>query len=200
MAELAALSLHSRVIRLKSAIVEGSPVRREGARRDIGVATMARYVALLRGINVGGNNVIRMADLRACLEVDGFGDVRTYIQSGNVLFTASGSSATLTARLERTLSAGFGYGATVAVRSARPFRAIVDAAPEGFGIDRERYRCDVLFLMPPLTPARAIADVPTREGVDRAWTGPGCCTSNDSTPGPDRAGSRRSSRCRSIEA
>ena len=134
---------------------------------------MAGFVALLRGINVGGNNVIRMADLRACLEADGFGDVRTYIQSGNVVFTASGSSATLTARLERTLSAGFGYEATVAVRSARQLRAIVDAAPKGFGVDRERYRSDVLFLMPPLTPARAIADVPTREDVDRAWTGPG---------------------------
>ena len=134
---------------------------------------MARYVALLRGINVGGNNVIRMADLRACLEADGFDDVRTYIQSGNVVFTASGSVATLTTRLERALSAGFGYEATVAVRSARQFRAIVDAAPEGFGVDRERYRSDVLFLIPPLTPARAIADVATREGVDRAWTGPG---------------------------
>jgi uncharacterized protein (DUF1697 family) len=134
---------------------------------------MARYVALLRGINVGGNNLIRMADLRACLEADGFDDVRTYIQSGNVVFTATGSSATLTARLERTLSAAFGYEATVAVRSARQFRAIVDAAPEGFGVDRERYRSDVIFLMRPLTPARAIAQVPTREGVDRAWTGPG---------------------------
>jgi len=134
---------------------------------------MTRYVALLRGINVGGNNLIRMADLRACLEAGGFDDVRTYIQSGNVVFTASGSSATLTERLERTLSAGFGYEASVAVRSARQFRGIVDAAPEGFGADRERYRSDVIFLMPPLTPARAIADVPTREGVDRAWTGPG---------------------------
>jgi uncharacterized protein (DUF1697 family) len=134
---------------------------------------VARYVALLRGINVGGNNPIRMADLRACLEADGFDDVRTYIQSGNVLFTASGSAATLTARLERALSKEFGYEATVAVRSARQLRAIVDAAPEGFGVDRERYRSDVIFLMPPLTPGRAIADVPTREGVDRAWTGPG---------------------------
>jgi uncharacterized protein (DUF1697 family) len=134
---------------------------------------MARYVALLRGINVGGNNVIRMADLRACLEADGFAEVRTYIQSGNVAFTASGSSAAITARLVRTLSSEFGYEATVAVRSARQFRAIVDAAPEGFGVDRERYRSDVIFLMPPLTSARAIADVPTREGVDRAWTGPG---------------------------
>src|SRR6478752_2910255 len=127
---------------------------------------MARYVALLRGINVGGNNLIRMADLRACLDADGFDDVRTYIQSGNVLFTASGSSATITTRLERTLSAGFGYEATVALRSARQFRAIVDAAPEGFGVDRQRYRSDVIFLMPPLTPAPATADVPTRQGVD----------------------------------
>jgi uncharacterized protein (DUF1697 family) len=134
---------------------------------------MARYVALLRGINVGGNNIIRMADLRACLEADGLDDVRTYIQSGNVLFAGSGSAATLTARLERTLSKEFGYEATVAVRSARQLRAIVDGAPKGFGADRERYRSDVIFLMPPLTPARAIADVPTREGVDRAWTGPG---------------------------
>ena len=134
---------------------------------------MARYVALLRGINVGGKNLIRMADLRACLEADGFDDVRTYIQSGNVLFKASGSAVTLTARLERTLSKEFGYEATVAVRSVRQFRAIVDRAPEGFGTDRERYRSDVIFLMPPLTPARAIADVPTRDGVDRAWTGPG---------------------------
>jgi uncharacterized protein (DUF1697 family) len=134
---------------------------------------MARYVALLRGINVGGNNVIRMADLRACLEADGFDDVRTYIQSGNVVFTASGSAATLTARLERTLSEEFGYEATVAVRSARQLRAIVEAAPEGFGVERKRYRSDVIFLIPPLTPARAMAQVPTREGVDRAWTGPG---------------------------
>src|SRR6266566_606486 len=115
---------------------------------------MARYVALLRGINVGGNNVIRMADLRDYLEADGFDDVRTYIQSGNVVFTASGSAATLTARLERTLIAGFGYEATAAVRSAQQFRAIVDAAPQGFGVDRERYRSDVIFVMPPLTPAR----------------------------------------------
>jgi uncharacterized protein (DUF1697 family) len=134
---------------------------------------MARFVALLRGINVGGNNVIRMADLRACLEAEGFVDVRTYIQSGNVLFTASESPAILTTRLERALSARFGYEATVAVRSARQVRAIIDAAPEGFGADRDRFRSDVLFLLPPLTPARAIADVPTREGVDRIWTGPG---------------------------
>ena len=46
---------------------------------------MARYVALIRGINIGGNNMIRMTDLHTSLEADGFDDVRTYIQSGNVV-------------------------------------------------------------------------------------------------------------------
>jgi uncharacterized protein (DUF1697 family) len=45
-----------------------------------------RYVALLRGINVGGHAVIKMADLSACIEELGYGEVRTYIASGNVLF------------------------------------------------------------------------------------------------------------------
>lgn len=45
-----------------------------------------RYIALLRGINVGGNNIIRMSDLKASFEELGFSDVVTYIQSGNVLF------------------------------------------------------------------------------------------------------------------
>ena len=50
---------------------------------------MARYVALLRGINVGGKNPIPMPALKACFEDDGFEDVRTYIQSGNVVFSTS---------------------------------------------------------------------------------------------------------------
>ena len=46
------------------------------------------FVALLRGINVGGKNLIRMPDLAECFRNAGYGDVRTYLQSGNVLFTA----------------------------------------------------------------------------------------------------------------
>ena len=58
---------------------------------------MTRYAALLRGINVGGNNVIRMADLKASFEAMGLRDVGTYIQSGNVVFS---SPATDRARLD----------------------------------------------------------------------------------------------------
>ena len=66
---------------------------------------MNNYVALLRGINVGGNNIIRMTALKACFETLGFQDVSTYIQSGNVLFsTAESDTVKLTAKIETALS------------------------------------------------------------------------------------------------
>src|SRR5512141_1424618 len=134
---------------------------------------MTRYVALLRGINVGGKNSIKMADLRACFERDRFEDVATYIQSGNVLFGSRDSGiARLTERIERMLAASFSYEASVVIRSRAQMQAILDEAPEGFGSDPRRYRCDVVFLKHPLTPRAAIEQVSTREGVDHVWVGP----------------------------
>jgi len=113
---------------------------------------MARYVALLRGINVGGKNPVAMAELRACLEELGLEDVATYIQSGNVVFGSSGSGPTeLTERIEKTLAATFGYEASIVLRSRQQMRAIVGRAPTGFGDDADRYRYDVIFLKAPLT-------------------------------------------------
>lgn len=134
---------------------------------------MGRSVALLRGINVGGNRVIRMADLRACFERGGFADVETYIQSGNVLFSATGSSAALTARIETMLADDFGHRIPVVLRSRSQLGAVVDRAPDGFGGRPDGFRSDVIFLRPGITPATALAEVATRDGVDRAWAGPG---------------------------
>jgi uncharacterized protein (DUF1697 family) len=135
---------------------------------------MTRYVALLRGINVGGKNLIRMADLKACFEQHGFEDVATYIQSGNVLFGSRESiGAKLTARIERMLAARFDFEASVVLRSREQMRAIIHAAPKGFGADLAKYRSDVVFLKPPLTAKAAIERVSPREGVDRAWAGTG---------------------------
>jgi|SRR6187200_536478 len=135
---------------------------------------MARYLALLRGINVGGKNLIKMADLKACLEGDGLEDVVTYIQSGNVVFGSSRSGLTeLTDRIEALLSTTFGYEASVVLRSRSQMRATVDRAPAGFGDDPARYRYDAIFLKAPLTARTAMKSVPTKEGVDRADAGPG---------------------------
>lgn len=135
---------------------------------------MGRYVALLRGINVGGKNLIRMADLAACFEAQGLRDVVTYIQSGNVLFSASDAKASgLTRRIEEALSEAFDYEARVVLRSHAQMHQIVARAPKGFGAEPAKHRYDVIFVKEPLTAAEAIEGVPTKEGVDRAHAGPG---------------------------
>ena len=135
---------------------------------------MNQYVALLRGINVGGNNIIKMTDLKACFESLGFKEVRTYIQSGNVLFRAAGSDqAGLTKRIENALSKSFDYESRVVVRSERQLKAIVSKAPKDFGSDQSTYRYDVIFLKDPLTAAKAMKSVSTKEGVDEAYAGKG---------------------------
>jgi len=135
---------------------------------------MATYVALLRGINVGGKNLIKMAALKACFEEHGFRDVATYIQSGNVLFgSPERGSAGLTRRIEGMLGEAFDYPASVVLRNRTQMRSIVERAPKGFGTDPGTYRCDVIFLKDPLTARIAMTSVLTRPGVDEAHAGTG---------------------------
>lgn len=132
------------------------------------------WLALLRGINVGGRNRILMADLRACFEDAGYGDVHTYIQSGNVIFSADEPDReSLRHTIEATLAQAFDYAATVELRDATELQALVRAAPDGFGSDKDVYLDDVLFLMPPLAPDEVVAALTLRDGVDTVWTGPG---------------------------
>jgi uncharacterized protein (DUF1697 family) len=132
------------------------------------------YVALLRGINVGGSNLIRMPALKASFEEQGHGNVATYIQSGNVLFTSKSSNQrTLVRQIERALSDSFSYSARVVVRSHEQMKEIVAAAPRGFGTRPAVYRYDVIFLKDPLTAPQAMKSVTTRAGVDRAVAGDG---------------------------
>ena len=113
--------------------------------------SMPRYVALLRGINVGGNNLIKMTELKACFEKQGFADVVTYIQSGNVLFSARARSRQARRRIEEALAATFNYKASVVLRSRKELRDDRRAAPAGFGTQPDKYRYDVIFLKAPLT-------------------------------------------------
>jgi len=135
---------------------------------------MPRYVALLRGINVGGNNLIKMTALKACFEEQGFDDVATFIASGNVLFTASAAGAArLALGIEKVLSATFAYAASIVLRSQKEMRDIVARAPAGFGKQPDKYRYDVIFLKAPLTAGAAIKDVPVNPEVDTARAGNG---------------------------
>src|SRR5438046_2788073 len=132
-----------------------------------------RYVALIRGINVGGNNLIKMPALKICFEEQGLRDVATYIQSGNVVFTAAARPAEIAGRLEAALATRFACRTAVMLRSHKEMEAIVGRAPSGFGAQPEKYRYDVIFLGGPLTPKEALAKVATRPGVDQARPGAG---------------------------
>ena len=134
---------------------------------------MALYVALLRGINVGGKNLIKMPALKECFEAGGFDEVVTYIQSGNVLFRGTGSGAVLTTRIEKMLNDSFDYKASVVIRSHAQMRSVVEDAPTGYGSEPDEYRYDVLFLKPPLTAGAALKQVPVKEDVDEVSAGRG---------------------------
>ncbi len=133
-----------------------------------------QYLALLRGINVGGKNIIKMAELKACFEANGFDNVATYIQSGNVLFSAPGSDpASLTGQIETALSTTFQpYEARIVVCAAEKLTEIVRSAPSGFGSQPDEYRYDVIFLRPPLAAEQAIQHLSARPGVDEMFAGP----------------------------
>jgi uncharacterized protein (DUF1697 family) len=135
---------------------------------------MNQYVALLRGINVGGKNPIKMTELKACFEALGLTHVRTYIQSGNVLFCADEPDpARLTSQIEEALSITFNYHSRVVLRSDAELKAIVAHAPKDFGSDPVTYRYNVIFLKGPLTSAEAMQSITTKEGVDQAFAGNG---------------------------
>lgn len=134
---------------------------------------MPHYVALLRGINVGGRNKVPMKELAPCIEAGRYAQVTTYIQSGNVLFTADETDArALEIDLEQRIADQFGFQVPVVVRSAAELQATVDAAPPIFG--SPEHRCDVIFLKHPLDADEAFSALPSpREGVDQSWIGPG---------------------------
>lgn len=138
------------------------------------MAASTHYVALLRGINVGGNNPVPMAALRECLAGLGARDVTTYIQSGNVLFDGGERDASdWIATIEAGLVDRFGFEARIALRSHAELRSIVDGAPAGFGGDPDTYRSDVIFLRGPATAGEIVAGLRPREGVDTIVAGDG---------------------------
>lgn len=90
---------------------------------------MAIYVALLRGINVGGKNKIKMAELKRVFEEIGLARVQTYIQSGNVLFESDAGEAELTERCEKAIDEAFGIPVKVVLRTAEELKSIHEGCP-----------------------------------------------------------------------
>ncbi|MNN10132.1 hypothetical protein D3C81_1230470 [compost metagenome] len=90
---------------------------------------MTKYVALLRGINVGGKNKIKMAELRVAMEHLGLSKVQTYIQSGNILFESDEDEVTLRLKIEQMIQAEFGLTIPTMIRTSEELQKIVDSCP-----------------------------------------------------------------------
>jgi uncharacterized protein (DUF1697 family) len=132
-----------------------------------------KYVALLRGINVGGQKLMKMADVRECLERRGFSHVTTYIQSGNILFESDQAAvARLTVAMERAFTETFGHDVPVFLRSRIQLKKIVTQAPAEWRAGKV-LRQNVAFLRAPLTAQRVLPEIDLRPGVDSVTAGDG---------------------------
>jgi uncharacterized protein (DUF1697 family) len=116
---------------------------------------MKTYVALLRGINVSGHNAIRMPELQASFSGLGFADVRTYLQSGNVVFSAGKSNESkLAAAIQARIKQDFGLEVPVLVMSANELEQVANANPlwPKAGGDEKLFHST--FLAEPVSPDR----------------------------------------------
>ncbi len=129
---------------------------------------MTIWIALLRGINVGGANKIAMRDLRASVASLGFDDVETYIQSGNLVFERDASEAAIGADLRRVLVEEHGLDVPVVVRAADEFGAAADRHPDAGG-DVDPKLLHVAFLDRAPEPAAVDAVAPDEWAPDR-WS------------------------------
>jgi uncharacterized protein (DUF1697 family) len=118
---------NSIIIRVKEGFI--SCLREKVNKNVKGKPHMETNIALLRGINVGGHNKIKMDELKRLFESLGLQKVKTYIQSGNVLFESNDKAKALCQRIEREIATGFGYSINVMLRTAGEMDQIIKDCP-----------------------------------------------------------------------
>ena len=132
------------------------------------------FLALLRGLNVGGQNVIGKDHLIRCFEDLGLDSVGTYIQSGNVLFRSGESrAAVLTRTIEAALSERLSNRVRAVVLTRTRYRAAVASAPDDWGRDDDR-KHNAAFTLRGVTPRRVLEQLPVpKEDIETVAGGPG---------------------------
>jgi len=132
------------------------------------------YVALLRGINVGGKNNIKMNELKKIFEEMNLSDVQTYIQSGNVLFNCfEKDKMKLVKKIEKKIFETLNTEIKISLFTLSEMNEIIKKKPDKYGEENEKYKYDIVFLIEPLTAKEAIKEMQPREGVDEIYEGNG---------------------------
>jgi uncharacterized protein (DUF1697 family) len=121
------------------------------------------FVALLRGINVGGKNRVEMSRLKEAFERLGFADVRTYINSGNVIFRSD--EAPRAEAIEKALKAEFGFAIAVTLRDGTSIQAVARALRDDW-VNDDTMKCDVLFLWEGVDSRSALGELTVKPGID----------------------------------
>ena len=121
---------------------------------------MKRFVALLRGINVSGKNKIPMAELKKDFENLGFTEVKTYLNSGNVIFSSQEErTEKLTEQIEIMIEEQFGFQVPVFVVSKAELEDILQNAPDWWGGEDKEIYDNLIFIMPPVTFSDVFAEI-----------------------------------------
>jgi uncharacterized protein (DUF1697 family) len=151
---------------LKTALLRG--------RRFRTLAAMAEFLVFLRGINVGGKSLIKMADLKAELEADGFENVHTYIQSGNVFVTTRERKAeVVAAAVSNTIKRSHDLDVRAVAFTKSQWTKVVQSAPDWWGTG-DGWKHDLFILIPPFSMKRVVNDIgEPKEDIELLESGQG---------------------------
>ena len=131
------------------------------------------FVALLRGVNVGGNNMISMRALKESFETMGFANVSTYINSGNIIFQSKESDPRkLEKKLEQMLSSDYQLDSKVVVRSLSEMEKLVQALPREWNDDSD-FRYNVVFLRHTVDSEKVLDELPANNDIEEVLYRPG---------------------------
>jgi uncharacterized protein (DUF1697 family) len=147
-----------------------------------------KYLALLRGVNVGGNSIIKMSDLKEAVEKRGFASVKTFINSGNVIFESNEvDSAKIIAILEETLKRRFNLESRVFLLNHKQFQDVVDGVPEDWKKSKD-IRCYIAFVREPAVVKEVMKEIKPKQGVDFLQAGRGAVYLTTLTSGLTKSG------------
>lgn len=131
------------------------------------------FVALLRGVNVGGNNMISMRSLKESFEAMGFANVTTYINSGNIIFQSKEDDPRkLEKKIEQMLSSDYQLDSKVVIRSLPEMEKLVKALPRSWDSDTD-WRYNVIFLRHSIDSEKVLDELPANSDIEQVVYRPG---------------------------
>ncbi|EKJ87560.1 uncharacterized protein (DUF1697 family) [Leptospira meyeri] len=121
-----------------------------------------KYIALLRGINVGGNRKVEMKKLRSLMESLGYTEVSTYINSGNIIFESEDDTKTVRFKIEKSFEKVFKFEIPTIVKTEKEMKKIANAIPTEWQNDATQ-RTDVAYLFPEADSKKIIEELPLKK-------------------------------------